>query len=360
MQNLVNDTPAKKNYDFIDSIRCIAMISIVMEHSFSSIGDYQPVSMSGILTYTATIQLVKFGTICFFLLSGFLIGEKFTVYSPLQYLKRRIDTTIAPWLFWSLLFLALMILNDVISAKKFYSGNLPSNYGLVVADHARIIYLYTNYWFIPNFLICIGILLLFKKHLYSYWLGAMLFLFTVAYIFNVYFEWIEPRHSTAIFGFVFFLWLGAQFNRHLAALEKWVNKIALPVWAILFIITFIISIAEVRLLTSLHSVDPFNSLRFSNILFSLASFFLLFKIKNFKSIAFLKPRETTYGIYLIHYILVFSLLPMIFLTINYHISQLPLSTILLYQLLRFIVVYSITVALVLLINKSRFKWVIGR
>ncbi|MDB5156552.1 MAG: hypothetical protein JWR50_1259, partial [Mucilaginibacter sp.] len=33
MQNLVNEAPAKKNYQFIDAIRGIAMMIIVAEHS---------------------------------------------------------------------------------------------------------------------------------------------------------------------------------------------------------------------------------------------------------------------------------------------------------------------------------------
>jgi surface polysaccharide O-acyltransferase-like enzyme len=82
MQNLVNEVPAKKNYDFIDTIRGIAMISIVAEHSVSAGGYEFAYGSDKYWINIILIQLTKFGTIAFFLLAGFLIGEKFADYSP--------------------------------------------------------------------------------------------------------------------------------------------------------------------------------------------------------------------------------------------------------------------------------------
>jgi surface polysaccharide O-acyltransferase-like enzyme len=361
MQNLVNEVPAKKNYDFIDAIRAIAMISIVMEHSFSfSAEQYNPADSLSKLTFTVIIQLIKFGTIAFFLLAGFLIGEKFTDYTPIQYLKRRIDNTIVPWIFWSLMFCVAMILNDVVSAYQFNHGNFEPNYGLIVLHYLKIIYLYTSYWFIPNFLICIAILLIFKRYLYSYWLGAALFLFTMIYMFNIYNEWVEPRHSTAIFGFVFFLWLGAQFNRHLRSIEKWLANTSIWLWIVLSAITLVFGVYEINLLKSRHSIDPYNSLRPSNILYSLCFFFLLFKLKKIKLVNYLKPRQTTYGIYLIHYILVYSFLPLVFPMLRFGINDLSYVQVWCYMLARFIIVYGICFILVTWLNKTKAKWMVGR
>jgi len=347
MQNLINEAPAKRNYDFIDAIRCLAMISIVMEHCFS-FGDYMyhPTDKLSILTFTVAIQLIKFGTISFFLLSGFLIGEKFHEYRPLQYLKRRTKNTTGPWIFWSLFFCAMMMVNDVVSAYQFNHGVFAPHYGLVVLNYLRIIYLYTSYWF--------------KRYLYSYWLGAVLLLFTIIYMFNIYNEWIEPRHSTAILGFVFFLWLGVQLNRHLNSIEKWLSKTPVFLWIILCVITLVIGVNEILLLKKLHSVDPYNSLRPSNVLYSMCFFFLLFKIKNFKFVRYLKPRETTYGIYLIHYILVYCLLPVIFPMFRLGINQLTYAEVWCYMIVRFIIVYFLTFMLVTFINKTRAKWLVGR
>jgi surface polysaccharide O-acyltransferase-like enzyme len=361
MQNLVNDTPAKKNYVFIDAIRSVAMISIVMEHSFSFSSDqYHAADPLSATTYTTVIQFIKFGTISFFLLAGFLIGEKFTDYTPVQYLKRRIDNTILPWIFWSLFFFLTMVMNDVVSVYKFYHGDFGADYGLRLLNDLKIIYLYTSYWFIPNFLICIAVLLIFKRYLYSYWFGAVLFLFTVLYMFNIYNEWLEPRHSTAIFGFVFFLWLGAQFNHHLATVERFLDKTSIWLWVALSLISLILGILEINHLKTLHSADAYNSLRATNILYSLCFFFFLFKIKNFKLVNYLKPRETTYGIYLIHYILVYSLLPIIFPMFRLDINGLSYAQVWGYLLARFVIVYGITFGLVTLINKTKAKWLVGR
>src|SRR5689334_3986973 len=73
--------PVKKNFDFVDTIRCISMFGIVFEHSavlwgtkYSTIGDT--------LLQVITMQFWKFATIAFFLIGGFLINYKFTEYTP--------------------------------------------------------------------------------------------------------------------------------------------------------------------------------------------------------------------------------------------------------------------------------------
>jgi len=206
MQNLIDQAPpARKNYEFVDATRGVAMITIVAEHSiFFDTNIYNPHDAFSITMLSSLVQLVKFGTICFFLLAGFLIGDNFETTTSWGYLKKRIKNTFMPWAFWSLFFLAIIVGKDVFLAFKFANGHLDEGYSNRFFDYVKMIYLYTSYWFIPNFLICIGILLMFRRHLYSYYLGAVLLLFTLAYTVNIYNEWIEPRHSVALFGFVFF------------------------------------------------------------------------------------------------------------------------------------------------------------
>lgn len=360
MQNIVNQVPAKKNYDFIDAIRCIAMMCIVSEHSiYFEPQDFHPSGWHE-LYYNATLQFSKFGTISFFLLAGFLIGDNFTNYTPFQYLKRRFNSTIWPWLFWSLLF--IFITNtDVISNKLFSHIDPPGTTAWqYMFDYTLKTYLHTMYWFIPNFLFCITLLLIFKKHLYHYLFGAILLLFTLFYCVNIYFVWIPSNHTTAIFGFVFFLWLGAQFHKNWAKVEQWISRqSALLFWA-LAIITFILGLVETNILENLHNADPYNSLRISNVLYSLACFFLLLKIRHFNFIKILKPRETTYGVYLIHYLIVVRLLNVTFYQLHINLAQLHPLLLLGYQIIRFLYVYIIVILIVLMINKTRFKWLIGR
>jgi peptidoglycan/LPS O-acetylase OafA/YrhL len=355
MQNLVNEAPAKKNYDFIDTIRGIAMMSIVGEHC-SAVGDYAfPATAANYWTQLCLMQFNKFGTVTFFLLAGFLIGEKFADYTPSQYLKRRISTTFGPWVFWSLVYCLADIITIAVQARMYHDDRL--NLANILHEF-KIVYLYTNYWFIVNFLVSISVLLIFRKHLYSLYLGAVLLLFYIFYAINIYYEWIEPRHTSAILGFVFFLWLGAQLRKHWHRVEGWVAKASYPILLFLLVLTFGSCIYEVAQLTG-HSVDAFNTLRISNILFSLVFFALLLKIKTFKFVEYLKPRQTTYGIYLIHYILLVFLLPQILIHITYDVYSFSILQFILFKLAIFVFIYSITLGMVLLISNSPLKKLVG-
>lgn len=349
--------PAKKNFDFIDSIRCIAMIGIVMEHSVY-VGTYVFKGLNtNHLVYMGLIQLSKFGTIAFFLLAGFLIGDKFKDYSPLVYFKRRLSNTFKPWLLWSLVFLFAILFKEWVvmhrDATFDYLGSLEQT--------LKIVYLFSNYWFIINFLICIAILLIFRKYLYSNFLGLVLLVASLTYSVNIYFEWFEPLHTTAIFGFVFYLWLGAKLHQKWDVVEKTIQKIPLFIFLIAFGATFVLSLNETAYLWSIKSTDPYNTLRLSNILYSMASIALLLKIRNFAFVKYIKPRETTFGIYLIHYIFVYSILPELFRPLHLpEVTQMSIGMMLLYVAIRFILTYGITWALVNMLSRSKIKWVVGR
>ncbi len=353
MQNLVNDTPTRKNYDFIDAIRCIAMMSIVAEHS---IGSYTfPLGSTKYWSYLCIIQFAKFGTVAFFLLAGFLIGEKFSDYTPVQYIKRRFATTFGPWIFWSLVYVLALIIHIHIVARIYHDNefNLAN-----ILHQVKIVYLYTNYWFIINFLISITILLVFSKYLYSYYFGSILGLFTLFYAINIHYEWIDPSHTTAILGFVFFLWLGAQLRKNWEVVERRIRHTSyLPIIA-LIVVTFGISLYEMSGLTG-HSKDPMNTLRFSNVLYSLSVFTLLLKIRTFKFTDYLKPRQTTYGIYLVHYIIIIFLLPEIFIHFNIHDYLLSIPEFFLFKICTFLLACLFSFSIVFAIGKSPLKKLIG-
>jgi hypothetical protein len=353
MQNIINEAPAKKNYDFIDAIRGIAMMSIVAEHTIGSY-TFEPGSAK-YWSYICFVQFAKFGTVAFFLLAGFLISEKFTDYTPAQYLKRRISTTFGPWLFWSLVFVLATVINIRIKARIYHNDdfNLAN-----IMDHIKDVYLYTNYWFIINFLVSITLLLVFKRYLYSLYFGAVLLLFTIFYSVNIHYEWIEPSHTTAILGFVFFLWLGAQMRKHWHVIEQWITKLSYVTILFFLLITFGLGVMEISELTG-KSLDPINTLRMSSILYSLVFFVLLLKINSFKFINNLKPRQTTYGIYLIHYIILSFLIPELFGHFNINFDNLSIAQFFLYKIVTFTIVYFLTLGLVLLLSRSRAKILVG-
>ena len=356
--NFLNTAPAKRNYEFIDNIRCISMICIVVEHCFY-LGDYKPVNPHDFWVYSGLMQLSKLGTMTFFILAGFLIGDKFTDYTPGQYIKRRFANTVKPWLFWALLFVFLIILDNFVGSLRFH-GTFKQDFPTLLPDTFKTVFLFTNYWFIINFLICITVLLIFKKYLYSLWFGLILLCITFIYSINIYTLWFEPRHTTALFGFVFFLWFGAQLYHNWSKVSTWIKKTPLLYFIVATVITFIWAVAEIQHLRALHSIDEINTLRVSNIFYSLSAFMLLVKIEHFPYLRKLKPRETTFGIYLIHYIFVYSVLPLIFKPLGFDYRQYPLPVIIGYQVLRFIIVYFITFFMVIGIGKTRAKWLIGR
>lgn len=353
MHNLINEAPAKKNYDFIDAIRCIAMMAIVTEHS---IGSYNFTKGSNLYWgYIGFMQLAKFGTVAFFLLAGFLISEKFTDYTPVQYLKRRLSTTLGPWVFWSLINVLVMIINLAVKERIYHRGEFTTANIFYNIEQA---YLYSNYWFIINFLISITILLIFRRYLYSLYLGVPLFTFTLFYSVNIYFEWIQPRHTTAILGFVFFLWLGAQLRRHWHKIEEGVKKLSYPLIIFSLLITYGLSVYEMYQLTG-RTADMANTLRLSNLLYSLVFFVLLLKIKTFGFTTALKPRQTTYGIYLIHSIIVAFVVPEVFIHFNFDVYSMSVTGFLLLKIATFLVAYSITFGLVSLLNRSKARILIG-
>lgn len=355
MQNLINEAPAKKNYDFIDAIRGISMISIVAEHSVTIGGYTFAFGSVKYWTFVSLTQLTKFGTVAFFLLAGFLISEKFADYSPGQYLKRRIATTFGPWLFWTFVYMVAMVISLHIKERIYHDNEFTlAN----ILDQARILYLHTNYWFILNFLISISILLVFRRYLYSYYFGGILLLFTLFYAVNVHYEWVEPRHTTAVLGFVFFLWLGAQMRKHWEQIEKRATNISWLLLAVLFILTFALSLYEALELRN-TSVDPFNTLRLSSILFSLVCFAILLRIKTFTFIKYLKPRQTTYGIYLIHYIILIFIIPEVFIHFNIYVYQLSTFQFLVFKGITFLLTYLSTFFIVLFISNSRAKKLVG-
>jgi len=362
MQNLAQGHSEKKNqYNFVDYIRCIAIISIVVEHSMVlAPANYQAKSYTEELILSFIVQVAKFGTICFFILAGFLIGEKLNQYSPAQYIKRRMNSTLVPWLVWTTVFLLCLFIDDFIKIARFNNWEIPAEFYDKLLFQIRFVYIYSSFWFIPNFLICISLLLIFKKWLYKRWLGLFFLLVTLLYSVNVYSESIEPRHSTAILGFVFFFWLGVQINHNFARIERWINQTPIYLWIVLCAIMVGVGIKEAELLSTFHSVDPFNTLRISNIIYSLLVFILLLRIKNFNFIKLLKPRETSFGIYLVHFIIVICLMPMIFKQYHYSVEPLSFPLILGFLTLRFFMIYGMSFALVWLINQTKLRWIIGR
>ncbi len=359
MSNSNIHTP-KINYTFIDSLRFISMIGIVMEHSsFFFVAKFNTLTEK--IVQILSLQVFKFGTIIFFLLAGFLIGDRFTKYSTKEYLKRRAQNTLKPWLFWVIILLLTTYLDILV--KNIKSGdNILLNITIktIISDFGNIVF-NTSYWFIPNFLLCIAILLLFRKYLYSIKLGVVLLLLSLLYSVNLYIDVIPTSHTTALFGFIFYLWLGVQINKYYDLFKSIVEKISFPLIFILLIFFFSMASLESYYLLKLLPTDPFNTLRITNIIYSLLSFVFLYKLGSKIQINRFNPSILTFGIYLVHQILVFRLMPLIFRPLHIVLENKSAYYVLSIQLTTFIIVYTGSILIVSMINKvPKARWLIGR
>lgn len=337
------------------------MIGIVMEHCGNFYGIFYPTMLQR-LTVIGNIQIYKFGTIIFFLLSGFLIGDKIKTTTAKDYMAKRFSNTIKPWLFWVFLYILLSYVTSAIIYFKFHPSDFWQTPTLPITYQLKNTLLFTNYWFILNFMICLGMLLAFRKYLDSYYFGGILLLLSLFYSVNLYFNWIETSHTTAVVGFVFYLWLGYQLHRHYDAFKNWVNSLSGWILTLALLVTLAIAIAESYHLLRLGSTDGFNTLRASNILYSLVAFVALFKYSKYFNVSVFKPRHTTYGIYLIHQLIIFHFLPLIFYPLGYHDDINNVPQIIGMQLIRFVMVYGVSYGLTLLLTYApkRISWIVGQ
>ncbi|MCZ4223762.1 acyltransferase family protein [Pedobacter rhodius] len=352
----------KINYDFIDSLRFIAIISIVLEHSYlwPEPKFFTDVYEQSIQLFT--MQVFKFGTILFYILAGFLIGDKIHTTTSLQYLKRRFDGTFKPWLFWMVVFLIFIYANFlVIYLKGAWSPVFDQplwGFGKQLYD----IIVNTSFWFILNFLGSISILLIFRRYLYSWKLGLFLGACSLFYSLNLYHEWIFSQHTTAVLGFVFYLWLGVILHKYFTEFNVWIKKCPVFPLALATAIMLFVSCWESYHLIQIGvKADPYNTLRFTNIIYSIVSFVFLYKLGNPLWIKKLNPRSSTYGIHLIHFIIIVQILPTIFNPL--HITSAGKSSLELVfiQYARFFITYFASYFIVYLINKSnKLKWIVGQ
>ena len=87
------------------------MISIVWVHALVH---WEIVSAQESYLRLVPVQIMKFGTISFFLISGCLMGEGLTRTEPLRYFYRRVSAVLVPWFFWSCIWFAIALSQDLL------------------------------------------------------------------------------------------------------------------------------------------------------------------------------------------------------------------------------------------------------
>lgn len=361
MSEPINAIPAKKNFDFVDTIRCISMFGIVFEHS-TLFDTYYYQDFFSSMFQASVMQFFKFSTIAFFIIAGFLINHKITEYTTLQYLRNRVKSTIGPWAFWLNTLIILDLVNLFVKYFRYHKERplFPVNFLNFLYSEYYDIIAKTSFWFILNFLICITILLVFRKYIYKTAFAVVLCLASLFYSINLYYGWIVTSHTMAMFGFVYFLWLGVYLNKNFSVIQHFISKTSLIWFIIVTGIFFVFADLETVYLQHLGSTDSYNTLRITNILYSLAFFMLLLKVGSIDFINKLfRPRETTYGIYLLHLIILLHLVPELFRPFRLHQDSMTIVELTVYMIIRFLVTYSLSILIVKGISYTKFKWSVG-
>jgi hypothetical protein len=285
---------ARPEYLFVDAVRFWSMLAVVALHSTQWIGA-EP--SEGSLPF-AVACLFKYGTIGFFLISGFLLGDRMKTSAALPYLSRRLRALLVPWAFWFGLYILYLIASD-LGHHRLAALTVLSLFQALRTD-AGLAAFSTSFWFVPNLALGMCILMAFRRYLYSVRFGAVLFLVNFLYVADIYGEWFPPQHTVALFAFVSYLWLGSYAARNLSRVSAFMENMPMVLIAALVGLSYVASIAEFKILMARHSIDPSNTLRLSNQVFSILVVLLLFKLKSASWPGFIHVREQTFSIYLLH------------------------------------------------------------
>lgn len=303
------------------------------------------------------VQPMKFGTICFFIISGYLLGKHLSLQeSPWSYYKRRLQVVGVPFLIASGLFLLKHLGLYGILIGRYNIDLLTLDF---IQEKIWVVIFNSAYWFVFNFLIVLGIFLLFWRQSYKPIFGWITGLIALFYGINIYLNWIEQRHNLAIPPYLFYLWVGVWLSRRqniLDRIQQLPNR-----WLILStLFTLCLAVLESKYLWAANSISPFNSLRLTNQLFSVLVFVLLLRNDYSKQLSWVNPRTESFGVYLYHlYFTEFinnllRLLNIFTYSVDNTGLELAITT-----LVRFFMIYTLTMMFVKLINKTRFKWLFG-
>jgi len=346
------------NYPFVNLVRFIATIGIVFLHSGIPLAgnDYNVVihKVNHIEYYLLLRQLFKFATICYFMIAGFLLADKVTEANPFHYYKRRLNILVKPYVFSFAIFIILLLIRDYALTDadfKWYD----------ILKSMKFSLLYTAYWYVPNYLLSLLIIVGFARYIQSPYFGALLFVLTLFYTwYDVYSSHHTASHTTALFGFVFYMWLGVYIKKN-NVVQK-IKKLNFLYLVIVVLFTFLASNFEsYYLFHYTHIRDSLNTLRISNQLYSVAVFVLLIGYCD-KPLKFgiFNPRNETYGIYLYHSFFTFFVLPSVenWISYHYHISLFSYNVLGMIGMTLFncAISYFLTTALVKILLRYKFAF----
>lgn len=349
------------NHLFVSNIRFLSIAAVVLVHCIVSMFTLARAGNEGALA-RAVRQPVEFDVIGFFLISGFLLEEGLTRRRASEYLRRRFQRIFLPWLTWFSLYCGMMLANDFAHGRL----RLGSMRGLVLPVFNTLQdAMLSPYWFVPNLLFALCILVACRRFLYDLRMGGVLLAMSLFYGVNIYTRWIPiADHSEALFGFVFYLWLGAWAARNFAAIQAWLERTSMLSMAALVVLTGVAALMESNLLAAAGNPRPMNILRISNQIYSIAVVLVIIKLRRPIWPRALNVRTTTFGIYLTHTIVVWLLVAVIKRTVLSGIDGFTgyaqAATALCLSLGGFVVIYGSSLAVThWLLGRPRLCWMVG-
>lgn len=300
-------------------------------------------------------QSAKFATIAFFVVAGFLLGERIDQQNRGQYLQRRIAKLVFPWLSWFGIYCGTLAFGHWLYHR-------PLNHVPTFAEAVVGPFFGSTYWFVPNLIFALCILLMLNRRIDDWRWGVVLFSPALFYSINIYGHWVDVRHSTAFTGFLGYLWLGAWAARNWDKAKRFISAISTETLLVMLFASLLMGVGEIRLLTSLHSPEPQNTLRITNQIFSITAVLFLQRVRTQLWPDFLNVREHTFGIYLVH-----SPISTVAGFLLIHIAPLgtffgdyPVGRLICLWALRFGCTYGFSILLTLLIAQSpRTSWMVG-
>ena len=285
---------ARRQFLFVDNLRFLSMLGILAVHCAGPVAGALQLGSPALLRWLE--DALKFGTIAFFLISGFLLGDRFTTTEPVAYLRRRLKKVFVPWLFWFYVQVAYFV------AAGMYQHRLRLTWSWktiqVVGGMVNACAMSSAFWFVPNLFLAVMVLLAVRRYLFSIQLGAVLLAVNLFYVLNIYTEWMPSGHTLALFGFVFYVWLGSYAARHYERILGAIARIPMGALVAGLAISVALSMAETELLVRMHSFDPLNTLRLSNQVFSVLMVLLLSRVRVATWPRFVDVRRQMFGVYL--------------------------------------------------------------
>jgi hypothetical protein len=250
-------------------------------------------------------QSGKFGSIGFFLVSGFLMGEGLARSAPLDYMGRRLRRIFLPWVPW-FVFCSIMQMTSELLTGQAHLSSSHANMVFVIRGFYWGMFA-TAYWFVPNLMLALAILLVFRRHLNDIRVGLVLLLISLSYGAILYVPWIPYKsHTQALVGFVFYLWLGAYCSPRRDAIDAWVARTSMMTFVLLTLFTGLLALGESQLIVGRDAC--MSTLRISNQIYSVAVVLMIFKMSRAIYPRRVNVRETTYGVHLSHSVVLLLIL----------------------------------------------------